>query len=146
MGIAPFKIDEINHLRDDITKIFDNFFDKKDSTIAECDFIPPVNISERNNLVFIEVEVPGVEKGEIEVIASKSNIIIKGIKKSRTSGSDDLFHRIERNFGKFYRNITIPFFVEEDKVSAEMKNGVLTIILKREVEKAVKNVDIIFEE
>ena len=146
MGIASYKMDEINHLKDDITKMFSDFFDKRENLDGEYDFIPPVDVIEKGNEIIIEMEIPGVDRENIQLFFAKGIISIKGIKKSRVSGNNDSFHRIERNYGKLHRNIAIPYLIHEVNIKAEVKKGVLNIILIKKDEQSDKKIKINFED
>lgn len=146
MGKAHFKLDELNNLRDDITKVFDSFFDHADSKIVDYDFVPPINVIEKKSSIVVEMEIPGVDNEDIDVSFTKGTLVLKGIKKSRTAGSEDLFHRIERNYGKFHRNISVPYDIEEDKITAEVKKGVLFVTLVKKEENPDKKINIVFED
>ncbi len=99
---------------------------------------PPVNISEDEHNIYITSEVPGVEIDDIDLTLTDGSIVIKG---ERVSESGKYF-RQERATGNFQRIITLNVPVNQDRVSATMKNGVLTITLAKAEEAQPKKIDI----
>jgi HSP20 family protein len=89
---------------------------------------PISRISETDKEVKVTAELPGLEEKDIEVELANGVLIIKGEKRTETEDKDRLFS--ERYYGRFGRRIPVDE-VEEDKVSALFKNGVLTITLPK---------------
>ncbi len=73
-------------------------------------------------------ELPGLEEKDVEVTLSDGVLAIKGEKKTETEDKDRLFS--ERYYGRFERRIPVED-IEEDKVNASFRNGVLTVTLPR---------------
>jgi HSP20 family protein len=97
---------------------------------------PRVDVSETGKEMTLKVELPGVDEKDIDISLSGNQLTIKGEKKSEHEEKKDseegrVFHRVERSFGAFQRTMTIPFDVEPDKVSADFKDGVLTVTLPK---------------
>jgi len=100
-------------------------------------YLPPVNVREEDNQVVASVEVPGMEEKDIEVTVRNDTVRICGEKKEEEKTRDEDFYRMETLYGRFDRVIDLPTEVQEDKVEATLKNGVLTIKMpKREEAKA----------
>jgi HSP20 family protein len=78
--------------------------------------------------VTVTAELPGLDEKDIEVALANGVLAIKGEKKTESEDKDRLFS--ERYYGRFERRIPVEE-VEEDKVSASFKNGVLTITLPK---------------
>lgn len=92
---------------------------------------PAINVNEDDAAVYVEAELPGFSESEIDVNVVGSEITIKGERSTEKEEKDANYHRRERWDGAFERTIHIPIEVESDKVSAELKNGVLTITLPK---------------
>jgi HSP20 family protein len=99
---------------------------------------PPVNISEDASNIYVSAEIPGVEIGDVDLTLTDGSLVIKG---ERTSEAGKYF-RQERATGNFQRIITLNVPVNPDKVSANMKNGVLNIVLAKAEEAQPKKIDI----
>ena len=77
----------------------------------------------------IKVELPDVNREDIEVTVENNTLTLKGEKKLPADVKDEQFRRIERRYGTFNRSFTLPTTVDATKVSADFKNGVLTVKL-----------------
>ena len=116
----------------EINKIFGEFFSqKKDVLGLDESWIPSVDISEKEDEVIVKVELPGVHQKDISIILYSNRIEIKGIKRERRSRSRIRYFRLEREFGTFRRIIFLPSAVDPEKSKALLKNGILTILLKK---------------
>jgi HSP20 family protein len=79
--------------------------------------------------VRISAELPGLEEKDIEVLMGDGVLTIRGEKKSEVEDKERAFS--ERTYGRFERRIPLAWEVEEDKIEASFKNGVLTVTLPR---------------
>jgi len=101
-------------------------------------FLPPLNVWEEGDTLKVDVEIPGVKLEDVEVSFDKGELTIKGEKKVAIQESATL-HRRERLAGTFTRTMTVPWEIKADQVSAELKDGILTVTLpKAEVAKPRK--------
>ncbi len=119
---------EMNRLFDDVFRSFDvtpfgsdRFFDR---TIGW----PNIEVSETDKEVKVIAELPGLEEKDVEVELANGALAIRGEKKTETQDKDRLFS--ERYYDRFERRIPVDE-IEEDKVSASFKNGVLTVTLPK---------------
>jgi HSP20 family protein len=85
---------------------------------------PNSEVSEADNEVRITAELPGLEEKDVDVQLANGVLTIKGEKKTETEDKDRLFS--ERYYGRFERRIPVDD-IDEDKVKASFKNGVLTV-------------------
>ncbi len=91
---------------------------------------PLVNTWADEENLFIEAVVPGIESSSLKVNALKNQLSISG-EKSPSGIPAESFHRCERGEGKFSRTFELPLEINPEKVSAEYKNGILTIKLAK---------------
>ncbi len=107
-------------------------FGSLSSAVAECDrFSPSINLTEDDDKVTIQAELPGVPEDAVEIIATQDSLTLRGEKKEETrkEGENSLY--IERSFGSFERTFALPAEVDRDKADAAFENGVLTISLPK---------------
>ncbi|MER9257889.1 Hsp20/alpha crystallin family protein [Mesorhizobium sp. M0619] len=90
---------------------------------------PSVEISDTDKEVRVTAEIPGLDESDIEVLLENGALKLKGEKRSETEDKDRQFS--ERFYGRFERLIPLGYEVEEDKVNAAFKNGVLTVTLPK---------------
>ena len=113
-------------------------------TGVELEWAPRVDIVETEKTVEVKAELPGLEKKDIDITLDRDLLTIKGEKKLEKEEKGRHYHRIERNYGTFYRTMRLPVEVEPEKINAAFKDGVLTVTLPRaEGEKSgVKHIDV----
>jgi HSP20 family protein len=92
---------------------------------------PPVDIYETENELVLKADLPDVKLEDIDVRVENQTLTLKGERKFEKDDSVTGYHRIERSYGAFTRSFTVPPTVDPDKVSAELKNGVLTVRLPK---------------
>lgn len=93
-------------------------------------WVPPVDIyeTESQDLV-IKAELPDMTREDIEVVVDNNTLTLKGTKKLPEGVKEEQVRRVERSYGPFHRSFTLPNTVDAGKVSAEYRNGVLTVKL-----------------
>ncbi len=122
---------EINRIFDDVFRGFD--LAPFGLTFRATDGLgwPQIDIDETNKEVRITAELPGLEEKDVNLEIANGVLLISGEKKSESEDKDLRF--TERYFGRFERRIPLQD-VDEDKVSAAFKNGVLTITVPKSAE------------
>jgi HSP20 family protein len=117
----------VNRLFDDAFRSFDTRLPAFGSSFGAS--WPSVEISDTDKEVRVTAEIPGLEENDIEVLLEDGALKLKGEKRSQTEDKDRQFS--ERFYGRFERLIPLGYEVEEDKVNAAFKNGVLTVTLPK---------------
>lgn len=96
---------------------------------------PAVDILETENELVLKADVPEVELKDIDIQIENNTLTLKGERKFESNGGGG-YHRIERGYGSFVRAFTVPNTVDTEKVRADYKDGVLTVMLpKKEMAK-----------
>ncbi|GAA4107310.1 Hsp20/alpha crystallin family protein [Aminobacter aganoensis] len=124
-------------LHREVNRLFDDVFRGFDSRLPALGRFssfdgggwPNVEVSDGETEIRVTAEVPGLEEKDIEVLLEDGVLTLKGEKKSETEDKDRQFS--ERFYGRFERRIPLGYEVEDDKVSANFKNGVLTVALPK---------------
>lgn len=132
----PFR--DMVTLRDRMDRLFDDSLARlggKDDDLSLSNWSPPVDIYETVENIVIKAEVPGVKKEDISVEVKNDTLYLKGERKFEKDVKEENYHRMERSYGSFRRIFSLPATVEQDKVKASFKDGVLEIILPK-LEKA----------
>ncbi len=120
---------EVNRLFDDVFRSFDSRLPAFGSLSSFGPSWPSVEIAETDKEIKVTAEIPGLEEKDIEVLLNEGVLTLKGEKRSETDDKDRQFS--ERFYGRFERRIPLGADVEEDKVDARFKNGVLSIVLPK---------------
>ena len=92
---------------------------------------PAVDIFETENSLVLKADIPDVPLRDIEVRVENDTLTVKGERKFEHDEKSKGYHRIERSYGNFVRSFVLPETVDNEKVGAEYKNGVLTITLPK---------------
>ena len=100
----------------------------------------PVAIWDDNEHVYVEAEVPGFSKDELEVVVHQGNLRIWGEREEVKEDRNYWYN--ERSYGKFERLIKLPDIVDPDSIDAQMHDGILSVTLKKKPEAQPKKVSI----
>src|SRR5579872_5925801 len=104
---------------------FEDFNRDNDGVTAPTAYVPRVDISEDTNNIYVHAELPGLSKDNVKVTVSEGILTIRGEKKHEEKKEDMNYFRIERRYGEFARQFTLPDNVKEEEVNANFNNGVL---------------------
>ena len=106
------------------------FYLRDEDVTERGNWIPPVDIyeTEQHDLV-VKAELPDMSREDIEVTVENNTLVLRGTKKLPEGVKEEQIRRTERSYGVFNRSFTLPNTVDTTKVSAEYKNGVLTVKL-----------------
>jgi HSP20 family protein len=92
---------------------------------------PAINIWEDEASIFAEVDLPGIKLDKLEVFVTDGNQLTIQGERQPAYPEGAVWHRQERGFGQFLRQITLPSMVDADKVDAKYEFGVLQITLPK---------------
>jgi HSP20 family protein len=127
-------VNEMDRLQREMNRLFTG----GGQIIMTYDF-PPINVWLSEDDVIVTAELPGVEAGSVDISVVGDALTIGGIRQPLPLKNGELYHRQERNSGKFTRSIKLPLLVEIGKVEAKYERGILQITLPRaEIEKPKK--------
>jgi HSP20 family protein len=98
---------------------------------VDLSWSPRLDVSETDKALEVVADLPGMEKKDIKVSLDGDLLTIKGEKKEVKEKKDKHYHTIERRSGSFYRALRLPIGVENAKIDATFKDGVLTLTLPK---------------
>jgi HSP20 family protein len=125
----PFR--ELETFSDRMKSFFEDF-PTSINLDASSNFNPRIDISDDEKTVFVNVELPGVDKKDVKISVQENNILtIKGEKKTEIKDEKKNFYRVERTYGSFCRTMALPVDVNAEKTKAKYENGILTIELPK---------------
>lgn len=100
------------------------------STTAGSGAYPPINIFQQRDDFIAIIELPGIEKNDLQIEAKENTIRLSG-KKAPAYGEKASVHRRERLFGVFDRTISLPVQIDADGIRAEYNDGLLALFIPR---------------
>jgi HSP20 family protein len=103
--------------------------------IVTGDWSPRVDISETDSEFQIKVEIPDIKKEDVKVRVDNGVLTIQGERKQEKDEKGKKFHRIERYYGNFIRSFTLPDNVDETKIGATFKDGMLNLQVPKSTRK-----------
>ncbi len=101
----------------------------QEEPMAVAEWAPLVDISEDDREYLIKAELPEVKKEDVKVTAEEGTLTITGERKFEKEEKGKKYHRVERSYGSFVRNFSLPDDASPAQVSAEFRDGVLTVHL-----------------
>lgn len=99
----------------------------QEEALTVADWVPVVDIEESEKEYLVKAELPGVDRADVKVEIEDGVLSIQGERRQEKEEKGRKFHRIERSYGKFVRSFTMPADVDEKKVLANFKEGVLYV-------------------
>ena len=95
------------------------------------ELLPVADVFEEKNEVVIKLEIPGIDKKDIDITIHAGSLIISGEKKQEETVEEKNYHRTECSYGSFRRQFALPEDVDGDQAKASFKNGILEIRMPR---------------
>jgi HSP20 family protein len=102
---------------------------------------PPVDLYETPGAFVLTAELPGLARGDVEIHAEESRVLIRGAR----TGSQvpcEQYHRVERGHGPFSRAFSLPEPIDVDAVTADLKDGLLTLTMPKAADRGARRVDV----
>lgn len=141
----PFR--DLVSLQDRMNRLFNDSFRGLSGT-GEDDWslggtwAPAVDIYEQNGNVVLKAELPGVDAKEVDIRLENNVLTLSGERKIDNEVKRESYHRVERAYGSFTRSFTLPTVIDQEKIKAEYKDGVLQVTLPKREEAKPKQISI----
>jgi len=123
------KFDPFKEIRELERKLYNNLPVVENNAIST--FTPAVNTREDEKAYYIEVDLPGVKKEDINIDLNDKVLTISGERKFKKEVKQESYYKIETAFGKFERSFSIPEDADIENIEAKSENGVLEIIIPK---------------
>ena len=131
--IDPFK--ELREIEKRISSMLDLERASVPATSKETIWAPVVNEKEDEKAYYVEVDLPGVKKEDINVEVKDNVLTISGERKFKKEEKDKGYIRTESFFGRFERRFTLPSDADAEKIEAKVEDGVLHLTIPKVEEK-----------
>jgi len=139
------KANDLWNLNDTFKSLFDNpFFGMKDETMNVSNFTPRTRISEDRDNFYINMEMPGISKDDIKISLENNVLSISGEKKQVQKNDNVNLIMNEIYYGEFCRSFNVTNEIKSDNISADFKDGILTVTLPKveEAKPVVKEIKV----
>ena len=120
----------LNDMDKMISNVFEN--DWNFPVRSKTNWSPPVDVKETDDLFTLTADIQGLTIKEVNVNVSDGIVSISGERKFENEKESDNYHYRERQYGSFLRNFNLPETVNEEKITANFKNGILSIELPKQ--------------
>ena len=130
--------DRMNRLFEDATQRRNQADAGAGDQFERADWTPASDIYETESGYLIAIDLPGIDRNALEIDIDDNRLVVKGVREV----SESRQHRTERPRGKFLRTYSVPGSVDQAKIAAEYKDGVLQISLPKRTEQKPKKIDI----
>jgi HSP20 family protein len=122
---------ELLAIQERMNRLFEDVMRQQTHEEVNAVWMPAVDIFETEHDLVVKAELPEVKREDIQVLVEHDKLIMRGERRLPAELKRDQFHRVERIYGTFARNFTLPHNIDQDKIVAEYKQGVLTITMPK---------------
>jgi HSP20 family protein len=137
----PFR--ELEEVSDRLNRLFGHApIREAEEALAVADWAPSVDIQETDKEYLVQAELPDVKKEDVKVSLEGGMLSLQGERKHEKEEKDTKFHRVERSYGHFLRRFAMPDDVDDKKIRAEFKDGVLNVHLPKSETAKPKAIDV----
>jgi HSP20 family protein len=136
---------DLVNLRRRFNQLFDESEISRESDenpISTAAWYPAADIYENKDEYVFKVELPGISKDDVNLEFEKGTLTIKGERKVEKEVNEENYHRFERAYGTFSRSFSLPRSVDDKKISAKMKDGILELKVPKAEEAKPKAIPI----
>jgi HSP20 family protein len=129
---TPYR--DLLSVRDEMNRVMNEVFGRganDESSWFSVAWSPPVDIFETDEALVMKAELPGFSKDDISIELKDNSLVIKGERKHDDEVKEGNYHRTERAYGAFQRSFLLPTTVDQEKVKASYKDGILELRLPK---------------
>jgi len=133
-------------LETEMNRLFDDFFGGRSPMRSLGDgresFLPAIDVRETEDKVIVEAELPGMDPKDVDIKIDGDTLVISGERRQEKEQKTKGYHRVERSYGRFQRELELPYGADPEKVDATYKNGVLTVEIAKKEEAKRKTIPV----
>lgn len=105
-------------------------------------WVPPVDLQETPEHYMLTAEVPGLQRGDLEIHLHDGRLTLSGVRRERGVACEQ-YHRVERGHGTFNRTFQLPVPVDAERVVADLRDGVLTVTCPKAPDASVRRIRVL---
>ena len=138
-GLVPFY--RPVGLLDEMDRLAGEMWDSWRPFTYDDSLVPHTDLYEEKDKLVVKTELPGINKEDLDITLEGDRLTIKAEKKEEVN-EDATHHTRERYYGQYFRSVTLPYPIKDNKISATFDNGVLEIRLPKAEEAKAKRIEI----
>lgn len=135
---------ELEVLRREMDRLWEGFFGERALEPLER-WLPALDLTETKDSLVVKAELPGIDPKDISIDLCGNILTVRGEKKEEKEEKEESYHLVERSYGSFVRSVRLPVKIEEDKIKASYKDGILKITMPKAEEAKKKEIKIKIE-
>ena len=120
----------------------DSFWKNYDNDSTVSNWNPQTDIKETDDSYLLSIDLPGLDPKEVKVNLEGNILSISGERKFEEVKDNETYHRVEKRFGKFMRQFTLPKDIDNAKIDADFKNGQLNVTIIKSEKVKPKQIEI----
>jgi len=132
----------MNRMRRMVDRVYNEDVAQRENELDQAASPLALDVIEKDDAYMVKATVPGIDPNDLEITYTNKILTIQGELKNETVQEGERFHIRERFSGKFYRQLRLPMPVQEDAISANYENGVLTLTLPKSEELKPKRISV----
>jgi HSP20 family protein len=105
-------------------------------------FLPQFEVRETKDAYVFKADLPGVREEDLDITLAQNRLTVSGKREMEHRDEQDRYYAYERSYGSFTRTFTLPTDVDDARVEAELKEGVLTLRMPKSPEQQPKKVQV----
>jgi len=135
---------ELNRIQREMNALFDSRMSNNadEDSPTTCDWRPAVDIYEDNERFVLWAELPGIDPARVDLTVEDNRLSLRGERKLENVEKKENYHHIERMYGTFARTFTLPNTVDGTKITADYKQGLLTVSIPKKPEVQPKQISV----
>lgn len=137
-------VEKTKEVGNEIEETIEKGYEKSKELLSNvASHLPFSNLAKKKNGDFhIEVDMPGVKKEDINVKIDNNILTVSGVRKMKKEVKEKDYYLLESSFGRFERSFVLPEGIDPEKISAEYKDGRLSIDLEKEEKHKPKAIEV----
>ena len=146
MALIPWRARELDRTNDFFNDdfFFGSLFPAMEKALVNNrgGWFPAIDVMEDKDQFTVKADLPGLKKEDIRVSCENGILTIEGDRRTETETKEKNYHKIERSYGRFVRSLNLGQVVDQSKIKAQYKDGVLELVLPKTERAKPRAIDI----
>src|SRR6201997_29704 len=141
-SITRFEPFRSNSLQHQLSRLFDEAFERSSDESSITTWAPAVDIFETEHELVVKADLPDVDPKELDIRVENNVLTIRGERKFEKKVNEENYLRVERTYGAFSRSFSLASTVNSEAIKADYQNGVLTLSIPKREEAKPKQIKV----